>query len=399
MKKLAIIITHPIQYYVPVFQLLAKECELKVFYTWGEAGAKAKYDPDFKQIIAWDLPLLEDYNYEFLTNSSKDSGSHHYGGIINSDLNEKISSFSPDAILIYGWAYKSHLSAMRYFKGKIPLWFRGDSTLLSERRALKKILRSIFLKWVYKNIDKAFYVGTANKTYFQKFGIANKKLVFAPHAVDNKRFSSDRNVEALALRNSLGIPPANSLILFAGKLEANKNPELLLAAIQELNLAGVHLLFVGNGELEKQLKKTAVVLSSPPTPSKGGHNISTTLSMTTVHFMGFQNQTHMPIIYQACDLFCLPSQSETWGLAVNEAMASGKAILVSDKVGCAVDLVKNGENGYIFESNNLIDLKAKISLLLSKENDLKGMGKASLGIIQNWSFEKQVATFLETLNG
>ncbi|RZK55556.1 MAG: glycosyltransferase [Pedobacter sp.] len=333
------------------------------------------------------MPLLEDYNYEFLTNSSKDPGSHHYGGIINADLNEKISSFSPDAILIYGWAYKSHLSAMRYFKGKIPLWFRGDSTLLSERRALKKILRTVFLKWVYKNIDKAFYVGTANKIYFQKFGIANKKLVFAPHAVDNKRFSSDRNVEALALRNSLGIPLANLLILFAGKLEANKNPEVLLAAIQELNLAGVHLLFVGNGELEEQLKVTVA------------KSVSTKLSKTTIHFMDFQNQTQMPVIYQACDLFCLPSQSETWGLAVNEAMAAGKTVLVSNKVGCAVDFIKNGENGYIFESNNLTDLKAKLLLLLSKENNLKQMGKASLEIIQNWSFEKQVETFLESLKG
>ncbi|RZL34763.1 MAG: glycosyltransferase, partial [Pedobacter sp.] len=124
---------------------------------------------------------------------------------------------------------------------------------------------------------------------------------------------------------------------------------------------------------------------------------STMLSMTNVHFMDFQNQTQMPVIYQASDLFCLPSISETWGLAVNEAMAAGKAILVSDKVGCAVDLVKNGENGYIFESNNLANLKPKLSLLLSKATDLKEMGKVSLEMINEWSFEKQANAFIENL--
>lgn len=389
MKKLAIIITHPIQYYVPVFQLLAKKCELKVFYTWGEDGAKAKYDPDFKQTIAWDLPLLKGYEYEFLINTAKNPGSHHYMGIINPDLNAVISRFSPDAILIYGWAYKSHLSAMRYFKGKTPLWFRGDSTLIDEKKGFKDIARTLFLKWVYKNIDKAFYVGEANKRYFEKFGLKSEQLAFAPHAVDNSRFSHERNLEAEHLRSKLGIPSSSVLFLFAGKFEVKKNPQLLLQAFQELNLENIHLLFVGNGELEGKLKNGNTLRQAQD--DKSGR----------IHFMDFQNQTQMPTVYQACDLFCLPSQGpgETWGLAVNEAMGSGKAILVSDKVGCGVDLVKNGENGYIFESNNLIDLKAKISLLLSKENDLKGMGKASLGIIKNWSFEKQVATFLETLNG
>ncbi|MET0570901.1 MAG: glycosyltransferase family 4 protein, partial [Pedobacter agri] len=331
MKKLAIIITHPIQYYVPVFQLLAKECELKVFYTWGEAGAKAKYDPDFKQLIAWDLPLLEGYDFEFLTNSSKDPGSHHYGGIINPDLSEKISSFSPDAILIYGWAYKSHLSAMRYFKGKIPLWFRGDSTLLNETNGLKKILRTLLLKWVYKNINKAFYVGTANKTYFQKYGLKPDQLKFAPHAVDNERFSENKSAEACLMRENLGIGVNETLILFAGKFEKKKCPDLLLQAFLDLKMENTHLLFVGNGELEEGLRSKVKSLKLKAESLK-----------PNIHFMDFQNQSYMPVVYQACNLFCLPSQSETWGLAVNEAMGCEKAMLVSDRVGCASDLVKNG---------------------------------------------------------
>lgn len=369
---------------MPVFKLLARKCSLKVFYTWGEDGAKAKYDPAFKQTITWDIPLLKGYQYEFIANHAKHPGSHHYRGINNSDLNIKIESFSPDAILVYGWAYKSHLAALRYFNGKIPIWFRGDSNLLDRETGIKSFIKGFFLKWIYQHTQKAFYVGTANKAYFEEFGLKSKQLIFAPHAIDNQRFSEDRNEEASWLRVKLSVNLSDQLILFAGKLENKKNPMLLLQAFSELNLDGVHLLFVGNGELEEQLKAS----------------VSTTLSMTNVHFLGFQNQTQMPVVYQACDLFVLPSQGpgETWGLAVNEAMASGKAVLVSDKVGSAKDLVRPDRNGNIFKSNDLKDLKSKLSTLLSDHIKLKQMGLKSKQIIKNWSFEVQVKVFIDTLN-
>jgi len=373
---------------VPLFKILAKHCNLKVFYTWGEKGAGAKYDPDFKKVISWDLPLLANYDYEFLINSAKDPGSHHYRGIVNPDLAKKITAFHPDAILVYGWAYQSHLSAMRYFKGKIPIWFRGDSTLIDEQKGFKGLFRRSFLRWVYKHGDLAFFVGTANKAYFKKFGLKENQLVFAPHAIDNDRFAINRKAEVDLLRKKLNVIADDILILFAGKLEAKKNPELLLNAFKALKLKKIHLLFVGNGELE------AILKSKAKTADK------TTLTTTNLHFIDFQNQTQMPLIYQACDLFCLPSQGpgETWGLAVNEAMAASKAILISNKVGCAADLVKNGVNGYIFESNNGKDLNDKLNLLVKNKTVLANMGKKSSGIIKNWRIEIQAAAILKELN-
>ncbi|RZK24029.1 MAG: glycosyltransferase, partial [Flavobacterium sp.] len=108
----------------------------------------------------------------------------------------------------------------------------------------------------------------------------------------------------------------------------------------------------------------------------------------------------MPVVYQACDIFCLPSQGpgETWGLAINEAMAAGKAIVASDKVGCAVDLVKDGINGYVFKSNDLESLKEKLALMIQQPQSIDDFGKISQKIIQDWSFEFQVAQFIKTLN-
>lgn len=384
MNKLAIISTHPIQYYAPIFQLLAKKIEIKVYYT--ADGSLSRYDEGFKKHIEWDLPLLDGYNYQFVKNVSKTPGTHHFKGIINPDLNMQIKIFNPNAILIYGWAYSSHLKVLRTFKNKIPIYFRGDSNLLDKLPIIKQLSKQIFLKWVYSHIDKAFYVGEANKNYFKKYGLKDQQLHFASHAVDNKRFSQGRKVEADRLRQKFGVADQEILILFAGKFEVKKNPSLLLEAFKALNLPNVHLLFVGNGDLEKVLKGKANC------QNKGVKNIK-------IHFMDFQNQTEMPVVYQACDLFCLPSKGpgETWGLAVNEAMAASKTVLVSTKVGCAVDLVKPGINGEVFRSNDLDDLMQKLRELTGSKEKLTKMGIQSQQIIQNWSFEKQVEAIVETI--
>lgn len=384
-KRLAIITTHPIQYYAPVFKLLAKKLAIKVFYTAGNHTLK---DKGFDQVVKWDLPLLDGYAHEFLENTAKEKGSHHFKGIINPNAIAQIQLFKPDAILIYGWAWSGHLKIIRYFKGKIPVFFRGDSHLMGHQSPLKKLIKTLFLKWVYQHIDYAFYVGSANKRYYESYGLKNNQLIFAPHAIDNARFATPHTADALALRANLNIAADDILILFAGKLQAVKNPTLLLQAFIELRLPKVHLLFVGNGELEQGLKAQV---------AQATFEAITAQVSKRVHFKDFHNQSQMPGIYQACDLFCLPSKSESWGLAVNEAMATGKAILVSDKVGCAEDLVTK-QNGAIFKSEDLSDFKQKLIALTHHKADLLKMGENSFEHIQNWSFEQQVNTIVQHVN-
>jgi glycosyltransferase involved in cell wall biosynthesis len=375
--RLAIITTHPIQYYAPVFQLLArrKNIEIKVFYTWGEQ-AQQKFDPGFGKTVAWDIPLLDGYPFVWVENTSAHAGSHHFKGVINPYLIANIEEFKPDAMLVIGWAYDSHLKIIRYFKNKLPVYFRGDSTLLDRQTGVKFMLKSLYLKWLYKHINHAFYVGTNSKNYFKKYGLKDSQLTFAPHAIDNERFAMDRYAEAGELRTNLHIPNDAILILFAGKFEVKKDPQLLLNAFIALNQPNTHLLFVGNGHLEAELKSQAS-------------------THVNIHFIDFQNQAYMPVIYQACDIFCLPSKgpNETWGLAVNEAMASGRAILVSDRCGCAIDLV-NSKNGIIFKSGNIEQIILGLRKLAANKSKLTKMGQQSAGIITDWSFE-HIATAIE----
>ena len=373
-KKIAIITSHPIQYYAPLFKLLAQGIELKVFYTWGKDSVE-KYDPGFGKKVQWDVPLLEGYDYQYLENTSTEPGSHHFKGIKNPTIIKEILNYNPSAIMVIGWGYNSHLKVLRFFKGKIPLYFRGDSTLLDNHKngftgRAKNLARRIFLIWVYSHVDKVFYVGIESKLYFKRACLKESQLVFSPHSIDNNRYNIDYSNKANGLRDSLSIPLTDRVILFAGKFESKKNPTLLLNAFLIAITINMHLVFVGNGEEEYQLKQLA----------KGSYK------NFYIHFVGFQNQSLMPTWYQMADVFCLPSKGpgETWGLAINEAMASGKAILVSDKVGCANDLVRDGINGWIFGSDNQQDLKKVIEKIPQKEA-LVEMGKESKTvIIKSW---------------
>jgi glycosyltransferase involved in cell wall biosynthesis len=372
-KRLAIITTHPIQYNAPLFKLLTEknQISIKVFYTWGEDSIKQKFDPGFQRNIEWDIPLLEGYDYAMVENIAKNPGSHHYKGIINPTLNKEIEEWGADAILIYGWNFNSHLKCLQFFKGKIPIYFRGDSTMLSSgRNILKRFLRKYFLKWIYNKIDYAFYVGQANKKYFLEYGIKNESLFFAPHAIDNQRFASSGNN---LIRKKLSISDSAVIYLFAGKLESIKNIELLINSFVISNSNNSYLLIVGNGKLEVSLKNQSKLLK--------------TEIKNRIIFLDFVNQYEMPLLYNASDVFILPSLSETWGLSVNEAMAAGKAVIVSDKCGCYFDLVNEGINGYVFRSNNLDSLVSAMNKFTSREISNK-MGLQSNEIISDWSFEK-----------
>ena len=373
MKRIAIITTHPIQYYAPLYKLLAerKNIELKVFYTWGEGAKNNVFDPGFGKQREWDIPLLEGYAYEFVKNISKSPGSSHFKGIINPDIVERINSFRPNALLVQGWAFHSHLKILRKFKGKIPIYFRGDSTLLDESPSfsLKKIARRIFLTWVYRHIDKAFYVGTNNKAYYLRHGIINDQLVYTPHAIDNNRFFDSNNTDASQVvqwKKELSIPTNKVAVLFAGKLEKKKNPFFIVEAAKKMP----HLFFiiVGNGILEQEIKDQI-------------QNLSNCI------LLPFQNQSKMPLVYRLADIFVLPSQGpgETWGLAINEAMACGRLIVASNKSGGAIDLIANGENGYIIEPtlNSTLDALNKI---IDNPWMLENGGVASIKKIQDFSY-------------
>ncbi len=353
------------------------------------------HDKDFGIERKWDIDLLSGYDHVFVKNIATAPGSHHYRGIINPSLINEVASFQPDKIIVYGWKFNSHLKLLRYFKGKVPLYFRGDSTLLDEPAgfSIKKVMRTLLLQWVYRHVDFVLSPGTASDAYFQNAGLSVKQIIRAPHAVDNARFSGTETPDELSAyegsaqhwRKELSIPKDAKVFLFAGKLEPKKDPLLLVKAFARLHqqYPNTHLIMVGNGILEEELKK---MTSSPSSPSSPSPPLPSAGKLTSITFLPFQNQSIMPVVYRLGDAVVLPSKGpdETWGLAINEAMACGRPVIVSDKCGAAADIVKNAENGFVFKAGDESELLSCMEKMIL--GDTRSMGAKAFETVQQFSY-------------
>ena len=350
--KLAVVLSHPTQYYSPWFAWLAAHTplDLRVFYLW-DFGVTAQRDRQFGTTVAWDVDLLAGYPHEFVPNPSPDPGTHHFSGLRNPTLPHRLAAWGPAAVLLFGYNYSTHLRTVWWARTRrVPLIFRGDSHFLG--RAAPGSLKLLLLRLLYRQFAAVTYVGQANRDYFLRLGVLPSRLHFAPHSVDATRFDPTRtdHVEAAArLRHRLGLTPQTRVVLFAGKLVAGKQPRALLTAYLATPRTGTALVFVGEGD-----EKAALQAQAAGAPD--------------VHFLPFANQTEMPARYLLADLFVLPSRGlyETWGLAVNEAMHMGVPALVSDRVGCQRDLVTDGETGWVFPAAEPAALQSRLAAALAE---------------------------------
>jgi glycosyltransferase involved in cell wall biosynthesis len=385
MTRLAVVTTHPIQYYAPWFRHLAQqpEMDLRVFYLW-DFGVVEREDKGFGRAIRWDVPLLEGYASEFVPNVSRRPGTDHFRGIDNPGLGEAVGRFQPGAVLCLGYNYVSFLRLiLRRPLGDVPLLHRGDSHRLVARRGIGAWLRRRLLTQLFRRFRAFLYVGAANRDYLRMHGVADERLFFCPHAVDNDRFQANgeaTRASALAWRLELGIAPEQAVVLFAGKFEEKKRPLDLLAAFKRAAVTDAALLFVGNGHLEEALRREAAVAPD-------------------VYFAPFQNQSLMPRTYAAADLVVLPSfgPSETWGLCVNEAQCLARPVVVSSHVGCGADLVESGKTGFVFPGGDVAALADCLRAALSDRERLRALGEAGRERIGRYSYAEATRGLLNAL--
>jgi glycosyltransferase involved in cell wall biosynthesis len=383
--SLAVVSTHPIQYYAPLFRRLAETPGLavRVFYLW-DFGAIERHDPGFGQALRWDIDLLEGYDHEFVPNRAREPGTHHFRGIDNPTLPARVAAFRPDAVLLVGYYYASAvrlLASPRLARCKFLL--RGDSHRLVPRRGLKAAARRALLALLFRRFDAFLHVGQANRRYFRAHGVPARKLFFSPHAVDNARFLAAAGraaEEARAWRKELGIPEHHRVVLFAGKFEEKKRPQDLVRAFRQAGCADATLLLVGDGALGGLLRREAAGLPN-------------------VRLAPFQNQSLMPRTYAAADLVVLPSfgPEESWGLCVNEALCLGKAVVVSSHVGCAEDLVKPGVNGLVFPAGDVAALAGCLREALAAPERLARWGLEGRRVVERYGYEQAVAGLTRAL--
>jgi glycosyltransferase involved in cell wall biosynthesis len=375
--RLAIVLSHPTQYYSPWFRWMRAHTTLtfRVFYL-SEFGLKPALDEKFKATFAWDVDLTTGYDWEFVPNLARVPDTLRFSGLHNPQLPERLERWKPDAILVFGYNYRTHVRLIAWARGRgIPLIFRGDSHLLGRVRL--PLLKRAVLKLLYRQFSAVTFVGESNRAYFRYLGVPEKKLFFAPHAVNAEHFDSGNthhHEAAEQLRSELGVGRETRVVLFAGKLIPSKQPLALLKAFAELGVKNTALVIVGQGpELEAMQAWTA---QHPE---------------ATVRFLPFANQSEMPARYAMADLFVLPSIGpyETWGLAVNEAMHLGVPCLVSDQVGSQRDLVTDGETGWVFRADTPSALRDKLGVALDAlEKEPDRFGPAARERIQNYTYKQ-----------
>jgi len=384
--RLAYLVTHPIQYQAPLLRRVAAEPDIDFTAFFGsDFSAHAFTAGEFGRTIQWDVPLLEGYRHEVLPQLfAAPEGTQPPLDLwrpINYGLAKRLQGF--DALWVHGYARAFHWAAIAAARRRgLKVLLRDEATSISaERGLLKAAAKRLFFAALARGVDAFLPIGRLNRQYYLENGVPAARLFDMPYAVDNAHFR--RGAEAAALKHAqmraeLNLEPGRPVILFAAKLIERKRPDLLLEAFARIRdepaLRQAYLMFVGDGPMRAFLEGKA-----------------TTVAPNAVRFAGFQPQAELPRWYDLCDVFVLPSQQESWGLVINEVMCAGRAVVASDRVGAAADLVRPGENGALFQVNEAADLARALRDVLNDPQRLVAMGRRSLEIVERWSFAEDIA--------
>jgi len=285
---------------------------------------------------------------------------------------------------VHGYARITNWAAILWAKANgLKVFVRDEATDVSTVRSFaRQRAKRAFFAGLSRVTDAFLAIGTANRNYYLANGIQPERIFLMPYCVDNDFFARgarEASASRERLRQQLGLAPGRPIILYAAKFEPRKRPQDLLEAYRQLlrrrgREAQAYLLLAGDGELRASLEAGARADQ-----------------LLDAKFLGFRNQTELPELYDLSDVMVLPSCNEPWGLVVNEFMATGKPVVVSDAVGCAPDLVRPGVNGFVYPVANVEALTDALSSVLEYPGRAAGMGRASQDIMAAWSFNEDVA--------
>ena len=354
--RIAVFSTHPTQYHAQLWRGLAENegVEVRVLYAT-DSSLRGYLDREFDCEVRWDQPLTAGVDSRFLTD---ENGVSFRKPRVDSDaIDRALKGFVPDVAIMtayskrYWWDVYSWIS-----RHSVALVLRTEaSDVAGKRGILKAWLRDAVLRGFYGKASAVCFIGTHALRHFRRLGIPVERCFFSPYCVDTDLFESQYQHHMPrrgALRAEAGIQESSMVFVFSGKLVGRKNPMLIIDALRKLSSeerSNAHLIVAGDGPLSAEFCEAARALLAE-----------------RYHFLGFMNQGELGKAYAMADCLILPSAQgfhETWGLVVNEAMQFGCAVIVSDAVGCHVDLV-NASTGYVFPSGDSDALAGSIQRML-----------------------------------
>ena len=381
----------PVPFKIPLYRRIsdAADIDLTVIYA-SDLGVRA-IGPElagYGIAFRWDTDLLAGYRSTFLRGASRNNG---YGvsftQMVDPDIVPLLARKRFDVLWLEGYSSVTHLlavAAQRALGGALIM--REEQTLLHPRSLMKTIVKEVVMRSFFAQLDAAVYVSRENRRWLEHYGIPPQHLFSSPYAPDTDRFSAE--AERLrpgrdALRREFGFAPdAGPVVLSSSRLVENKQPEMVLEAFRRVRRRRpCALLVVGSGPAEPELRATVERERIPD-----------------VRFAGFLNQSELPRVYAAADIFMLLSKrGETFGMAVAEAMHFGLALVLSDKVGSAADLLGDGGNGFLVHRDDPEGAASALERLVADDALRERFGESSRERVRDWSLERATAGALEAI--
>ncbi len=363
--KVLFITNLPSPYRVEFFNELGKHCSLTVCY---ERHAAADRDDKwrggvnekFREIYADVTPIGAD--------QSKGNG-----------VKKAIAQESFDHLIISGYASPSVMQAIFYCKRhNIPYCMEYDGGFNRKDSFLKGIIKKAMLR----SAKMHFTTCEEHKKYLVSLGVAEEKIVKYPFTSVKasdiiEQLPSEE--EKQNLRKELGMTE-EKIILSIGQFIYRKGFDVLLRAAGKIDKK-IGIYIVGGSATEEYLK------------------IKEELSLSNVHFIQFAEKELLKKYYLASDLFTLPTREDIWGLVINEAMANGLPVITTDRCIAGLELVLDGENGYIVPPEDADTLADKISVIMQNKDTAQSMGYVSVEKIKKYTFENMAESHLQILKG
>jgi glycosyltransferase involved in cell wall biosynthesis len=381
--RLAWLATHPIQYQAPLLRAIAQcpDIDLTTIF-FSDFSTRGFVDQGFGRAIEWDTPLLQGYRYEFLPGAGSEIKEIKTFQPRVSGLAKRLTRDNYDAVLVQGWQHYGMIKAAWLAKrAGLKVLMRCEATdHVASSTGVKRLLREVTVRFLLNQIDACLAIGTRNRDFYLQRGFPAERIGFMPYCVDNDHFRiKAQSADVYGLRAQLSLERGRPVILYASKFMARKFPDQLLEAYLQLPEPRPYLIYVGDGEMRGNLEEAVQK-----------HQLK------NVRFAGFRNQGELPAFYALADIFVLPSINETWGLVVNEAMNAGCAIITTDQVGSAADLVRSDHNGFTIKACDISALTNALAACLAEER-FRDMGMRSLEIIRGWGIQENLVGLMRAL--
>lgn len=368
-KKLAVVVSHPIQYYAPFYRALHRDgtVEIMVFFC-SRVGLDATYDEKMGVNVAWAMDLIGDYPNKFLPESQniKDANTR---SVDNPSIKKFLNDYNPDIILLHGY---NHITSRRViwwaWRNRVPLLNISDRSLFGRSTPLRRFARSLVLPLILRRFAAILVLSDEVQRFYTHHGMPERACFRVPNMLDDQFWRSREKREALRseARTELGIDDLTFAFIAVGKFITLKRFGDVIEALTRLTKRRPErkfaLLLIGDGPLRAEFEAAAAKLGAP------------------VHFLGFQNINTLPKYYCAADAFVHASENESYGIVALEAALYGLPLVLSSRMGAVgpSSIGRPDENALIFKSGDITALTAAMERVATDSALAGSMSQKSL---------------------